>query len=143
MDRFLIDAYLGARSGREAAKAFSAYGSQPVAAKAGRAMAAQASERELAVEAARKIRERMREEAERKGQNQKKPLTELAKEAKKADSAARREADVQQLAVAQDPTDEELKRNLDMMKGLNEKMAAMQISGEPDKVLSSVLLDLF
>lgn len=143
MDRFLIDAYLGAHSGREATKAFSAYGSQPVAAKASRAMAAQTSERELAVEAARKIRERMREEAEGKGQSQKKPLAELAKEAKKADSAARREADAQQLAVAQDPTDEELKRNLDMMKGLNEKMAAMQISGEPDKVLSSVLLDLF
>ena len=143
MDRFQIDAYLGARGGREAAKAFSAYGSQPVAAKAGRAMTAQASERELAVEAARKIRERMREEAEGKGQSQKKQLAELAKEAKKADSAARREADAQQLAVAQDPTDEELKRNLDMMKGLNERMAAMQISGEPDKVLSSVLLDLF
>ena len=143
MDRFQIDAYLGARGGREAAKAFSAYGSPPVAAKAGRAMAAQASERELAVEAARKIRERMREEVEGKGQSQKKQLAELAKEAKKADSAARREASAQQLAVAQDPTDEELKRNLDMMKGLNERMAAMQISGEPDKVLSSVLLDLF
>lgn len=143
MDRFLIDTYLGARGGREAAKAFSAYGSPPVATKAGRTVAAQASERELAVEAARKIRERMREEAEGKGQSQKKQLAELAKEAKKADSAARHEAGAQQLAVAQDPTDEELKRNLDMMKGLNEKMAAMQISGEPDKVLSAVLLDLF
>ena len=116
MDRFQIDAYLGARSGREAAKAFSAYGSPPVAAKAGRAVAAQASERELAVEAARKIRERMREEAEGKGQSQKKQLAELAKEAKKANSAARREAGAQQLAVAQDPTDEELKRPFRMDK---------------------------
>ena len=150
MNKFLIDTYSGMQGNRTATKSFSAYdGSSGI----NRNLNSTLSERDQAVETARKIREKMKKESEQK--EPKKSLMEMAKEAKERSSESHQKDDVKQqientkqqqekiLDTPQNPTDEELKKNINAMKELNEKMKDKQIGGSPDEVLNSVLSDLF
>lgn len=137
MNRFLIDTYTGSQ-GRTSMKSYSAYS------------ATSQNDKEFAVETAKKLREKMKKDAEKA--TKKEALFEMAEEAKARSSLndARRRLEKDEdkpektkIDPSQMQSDEELKNNLKTMAKLNEKLKTENINGSVDDVLSSILSDLF
>ena len=149
MNRFMIDMYSGMQNRRTPTKSFSAYDYSSGTNKEA-IVNSTLSEKEQAIEIAKKLKERMNKETPAK--TDRRSLTQMANEAKEkagiknpppSESTKLKNERAEMLKKAPEQSIEEIKHNVEIMKKLNEKVKEESMIGSPDQVLSSILSDLF